>query len=145
MLPTARIPNPASGRIDEGYDTPPVTPLMIACRYGLIAWASVYLLTSAPFDLQPPLWLLVAALVVLVLLSAGVNGGWLRSGRPSGWWATHLAILTALMVAWVWAGSSGDVLIAVVPALLVLGGVLGAAGMHVWSARRRGGLSSSSR
>lgn len=140
-----RIENPVTGRVDPGYDTSPVTPLMIACRYAIVAWLPVLLLASAPFGLQLPFWLLVVALAALVVLSAGANGGWLRSGRPAAWWGMHFAILTMLIVAWVWAGSTGELLIAVVPALLVLGGVLGAAGMQVWSARRSRGLSSSSR
>ncbi|WP_206446343.1 hypothetical protein [Agrococcus sp. KRD186] len=136
MEQTARIPNPVSGRIDDGYDTPPVTPLMIACRYGMTAWLPLYVLAGAPFDLQPPLWLLVVAMAVIILLAAGVNGGWLRTSRPSAWWGVHIATGTVVLVAWLWARSTGEVLVALVPALLVLGGVLGAAGMHVWLARR---------
>lgn len=127
-----RIENPVTGRVDPGYDTPPVTLLMIACRYGIVAWAPCFVLASVPFDLQSPFWLLLVALAVLVLLSAGTVGGWLRIGRPAAWWGVHFAILTGLMVAGVRVGTTGDVLIAVVPALLVLGGVLGAAGMHLW-------------
>ncbi|WAC66287.1 hypothetical protein OVA14_00315 [Agrococcus sp. SL85] len=126
-----RIPNPVTGSVDDGrpLHTIPTTPMLVG-RYALVSWLPLSVLAALPFDLAPPLWLVLVALTLLVLCSWRAAGSLWRSVPPGRWLRTHLGVGAVVLTGWIAGAATGEHLIALVPALLALGGVLGAALLH---------------
>lgn len=128
---TTRIPNPVTGSTDDGRPIRaiPTTPMLVG-RYALMAWLPLYALASLPFDLAPPPWLLLGALALLVLCSWLAAGSLWRPVLPGPWFGAHLGIGAVVLTGWIAGAATGEHLAALVPSLLALGGILGAALMH---------------
>jgi hypothetical protein len=130
-----RIANPVTGRTDA-Y-APPLTTSMVLCRYALAiltpAFITIGALGAETLSWWGPLSL---SFVILLPLSAGANGSWWRSA-PWGAWHTAMLVQTGLLVvAFVATILSGEQLVMIVAAALLVGGALGAGGLRLWQRSR---------
>lgn len=131
-----RIANPVTGSVDSGGPVAPPTRTMVVGRYAMAAWLPAYVLVCLPFGLMPPVWLVLAMLATMVVISRLASGSWWRSTATGPWWIAHLALTAVVLLGWIIGIALAQPLLAALPAAIALGAVAGAAAMHVWLARR---------
>lgn len=136
MAAPTRIPNPVTGSVDDGRAVVPPTRTMVVGRYAMAAWLPAYVLVCLPFGLMPPLWLVLAMLATMVLISRLASGSWWRGTSTGPWWIAHLALGAVVLAGWIAGIALEQPLVAALPAAVALGAVAGASAMHAWTARR---------
>lgn len=141
-----RVPNPITGRTDDGIDALPVTPLMLVGRYLLALLVPTgILIWQVTTGVSPRLPLLIGFAVVLYFVSAAAHGSWWRWAWPTdhgaGWRAVVLMETAVITLGLVVSAATGEPLVMAFAMTLLIGAVLGAAALHGWEvlrSRRRG-------